>query len=79
MDVHLSGHADARGNEDYNQQLSEARVDTVQTVLEDNGLTADRIHRHAYGESQARASVGDVDAYAFDRKVNVMLSLDDEV
>ncbi len=79
LDVHLAGHADARGDADYNQQLSEQRLDSVQRVLEDNGLDAIRIQRHAYGETQARAVPGDVDAYALERKVTLLLSLDEEV
>lgn len=77
--VHLSGFADRRGNADYNRDLSQRRAESVQAALQQAGLADERIHVAAYGQSQARAAAGDIEAYIFDRRVGIRLSLADPV
>lgn len=71
--LQLDGHADGRGDEDFNLALSEARVAAVRQALEQQGLSADRILAGAWGESRAVAQEGDLDGYARERRVRVRL------
>jgi OOP family OmpA-OmpF porin len=49
----LEGHTDAIGTEAYNQKLSERRAKSVRQYLVDNfGISPDRIESVGYGESQ---------------------------
>ena len=73
LQLRLDGFADQRGEVDFNQQLSEARVASVRQVLEQAGLDPQRIQIAAWGESESRAMEGDVDGYAMERKVRVRL------
>jgi len=51
-DAHLilSGHADERGPKDYNQALSERRVDLAKRYLVSQGVSADNIETQAHGD-----------------------------
>lgn len=69
----LAGHADVRGAEDYNAQLSAERAAAVRDALIEAGFPASRITMHAEGESYAQAAEGDVDALALDRRVQIEL------
>jgi outer membrane protein OmpA-like peptidoglycan-associated protein len=48
----LEGHADPRGSVEYNQGLSERRVDRVKRFLVEQGVTAANIQTKAFGEQQ---------------------------
>ncbi|MBX9634825.1 MAG: OmpA family protein [Magnetospirillum sp.] len=48
--IEVDGHADRAGSEPYNQQLSQARAQTVQRELVADGVPAQRITTRAYGE-----------------------------
>jgi outer membrane protein OmpA-like peptidoglycan-associated protein len=67
--VVLEGHADARGDADYNEELSAARADAVKESLIRAGLGSNRISTHAEGERYAKAGEKDLDALALDRRV----------
>ena len=62
-DAHLilAGHADIRGNKEYNQKLSERRVDRVRNYLVEHGVPADHLDTKALGEEQTM-SAADVKA-----------------
>lgn len=49
----LVGHADARGNSQYNLDLSKRRVEAVKTYLISLGMTADEIQTDYVGEQEA--------------------------
>lgn len=52
LQVRLEGHADVRGDDEYNQTLSENRVDAVQAALISRGVDASRIVLSTgYGEN----------------------------
>lgn len=69
--VRISGHADARGTEDYNLALSRRRAAAVSAELVKAGVPTDRLIVEAHGEGDATAADGDVDAQAFERRVTV--------
>ncbi len=71
--VGLEGFSDRRGASDFNLALSERRIAAVRKVLEDEGIAADRIRAHAYGETRASAEPGDADAMVFDRSVVIRI------
>ncbi|MFK7806848.1 MAG: OmpA family protein [Saprospiraceae bacterium] len=49
--VELSAHTDAKGSNEYNQQLSMNRAKAAQTYLINKGLSASRIKISTFGES----------------------------
>ena len=52
------GYADRRGSHDSNQTLSEQRVDAVKAYLVGKGISADRVHTSARGETRPTTSAG---------------------
>jgi outer membrane protein OmpA-like peptidoglycan-associated protein len=73
LHVRLSGHADPRGGDVFNDTLSAERITSVFALLESRGVSAGRITTAAYGESQSLAAEGDLDTYAFERRVDIQL------
>lgn len=76
--VHLSGHTDARGDEEYNERLSEERAAAVRDVLMRAGVPERRIVMTAEGKRHASAPEDDLDAMALDRRVQMRLISEDE-
>ncbi|MCB0492584.1 MAG: OmpA family protein [Cyclobacteriaceae bacterium] len=56
MKVEISGHTDANGPDEYNQDLSQRRANAVKKYLERLGISPDRITAAGYGESKPVAS-----------------------
>ena len=58
----LGGNADERGGNDYNQSLSELRVQRVKEFLVSQGIAAEKIDTSAYGEQKPldKTTVGDL-------------------
>ncbi|MFA5938918.1 MAG: OmpA family protein [Sinimarinibacterium sp.] len=52
ISVEIAGHTDARGDDAYNQQLSESRATSVTDYLVLMGVAADRMSAIGYGEQQ---------------------------
>jgi outer membrane protein OmpA-like peptidoglycan-associated protein len=75
LTVKLVGHADPRGSEAYNQNLSEARASSVGQVLQEVGASPMTIQTEGRGEKDALAD-GQNDYYALDRRVDIQLSFD---
>lgn len=73
--VQLDGFADERGDELYNQKLSEQRVNFIRDQLVAAGVDASRITATAHGESPAQDDT--VDSYALERRVSLKLYTDD--
>jgi peptidoglycan-associated lipoprotein len=48
--IELSSHTDARGNDNYNQKLSQRRADSAKSWLIDRGVDAKKIKAVGYGE-----------------------------
>lgn len=72
----VEGHADKRGNADFNRELGMKRARTVETALLNAGIDQKRIMTHSYGETRSRTVETDVEGNYFDRKVNITLTLD---
>lgn len=79
LQVHLEGHSDPRGSDGYNNVLSDQRALSVQRTLEAYGVAPERIERRALGASQSKASKGDLDAYALERRVDIHFGMPETV
>ncbi|HVC30041.1 MAG TPA: DUF456 family protein [Steroidobacteraceae bacterium] len=71
--VRIDGYADPRGPARFNDDLSLQRAETVALTLEKAGCPQDRLIVAGHGSSQSTSPPGDLDAYAFDRRVTVRL------
>ena len=76
--VRVSGFADPRGSEKFNAALSKRRATSVAGVLESAGIPADRIVIEAHGEHESTTAEGDLEGYAFERRVTVRIEQDGE-
>jgi outer membrane protein OmpA-like peptidoglycan-associated protein len=74
LKIRLDGHADPRGDESYNQSLTDNRVQSVQDFLIAKGVAAERFTAYSHGASLSSAIAGDYDSYALERVVKVQLS-----
>lgn len=73
MLLRIEGHADARGDAEFNEQLSAQRAATVRDVLVGAGVPPSRIVIDALGEREAQAAGEDIDGMALDRRVQLTL------
>ncbi|MBV8805178.1 MAG: OmpA family protein [Sinobacteraceae bacterium] len=71
--VRVSGYADPRGSEAVNEALSKKRAEAVAAVLTSAGVSPDRLIVEAHGKSEAVSAEGDMDGYAFERRVTVRI------
>lgn len=69
----VTGHADERGTEDYNDELALERARTVSSKLVAKGIDPARLFVTARGESQARGSDDGLVSHGFDRRVDIQL------
>ncbi len=69
----VAGYADPRGAQLYNDALSLRRAEGVAAVLAGAGVPRERMIIEAHGSCDAASRAGDVDGYAFDRRVTVRL------
>lgn len=69
--VDVYGHADCRGADAYNQDLSERRAMNVASVLISGGVIRQRLITEGYGESRPRTQPCDAEA---NRRVEVYVS-----
>jgi outer membrane protein OmpA-like peptidoglycan-associated protein len=67
--IEVGGHTDVRGSEEYNQNLSERRAQTVKNELIQNGVMAQRIRAVGYGESRPISS-----DHAMNRRVEIVIA-----
>lgn len=59
MKLVISGHCDERGSEVYNMGLGENRAGKVKEILEQRGVTADRIKIISYGKERPFCTTGE--------------------
>jgi outer membrane protein OmpA-like peptidoglycan-associated protein len=71
LSVRLTGYADPRGTDEYNNVLSEYRARSVEDVLHELGIEGYRIERRSFGADKSTASRGDHEAYAMERRVDI--------
>ena len=71
--VQLHGFADPRGNPEDNLRLSMERADAVRQALIDGGASPEQILVYAHGEDLTTAPEGDLEAYAWERRVTLAI------
>ncbi len=70
--MRLVGHADPRGDEEYNFGLGQQRADNVSRYLGGKGLGAERLESSSRGELDAVGT--DDESWKRDRKVEILLA-----
>lgn len=70
--MHLVGHADPRGDADYNYLLGQRRADSVKGALVRAGLEGARVSTTSRGAQEARGN--DEGTWATERRVDVVLA-----
>lgn len=74
FDVNISGHADARGTDEYNQALSERRAAAVARYLTSKGkISKNRLTTVGYGESRPRSTNDTSEGMALNRRAEIAL------
>ena len=72
--VTVSGHADSRGNDAYNQSLSERRAASVRDYMAANGIDAGILSAVGMGESAPVATNDTAEGRAQNRRVEIDVS-----
>lgn len=72
LQYEILGYSDARGNEEYNFQLSMDRINSVVSVLQSLGVDNSNITLNNFGEAESQNS-NDFESYFFDRKVELII------
>jgi peptidoglycan-associated lipoprotein len=68
--VVLEGHADERGTEEYNLQLSNRRAAAVRKYLADLGVSSGKLDTVGYGENKPATDGHDESSWATNRRVD---------
>ncbi len=73
--IRLEGHTDERGSREYNVALGDRRAQSVRRVLLFQGASVDQIDTVSYGEEQPALSGHNEDAWARNRRVELLYSV----
>lgn len=73
--VRLEGHTDERGTREYNIALGEARAKTVSRMLQLQGVDPGQLRTVSYGEELPVDDAHNNDAWAKNRRVNVIYEI----
>ena len=68
IQIRVSGHADERGSDQYNDALGQRRAASTKRYLTDNGIDAARITIISYGEQRPAMSGTDESAWSRNRR-----------
>lgn len=70
----VEGHTDSVGGDDYNQQLSEQRGESVRAYLTDQGMAAGSVTSKGFGKTQPVASNDTAEGRQQNRRVELVIS-----
>lgn len=73
LEVELHGFADPRGKAEDNLKLSLERADAVREALIRGGAAPEQIRISAHGEELSTSPKGDLEAYAWERRVSLAI------
>ncbi len=76
LKLQIEGHTDSVGSDDFNQQLSERRSDTVRDFLAEQGVPASSMSAKGFGKSLPVASNDTPDGRQRNRRVELVVSGD---
>ena len=71
--LEIQGHTDATGDEDYNEQLGEARAEAVRRFLSRDGIALNRMATISYGEEAPVAPNDTPEGRAQNRRVAIIV------
>jgi outer membrane protein OmpA-like peptidoglycan-associated protein len=71
--IQVEGHADSRGTETYNMRLSRRRAESVSAFLLENDIPSVRVKTVGLGEKQPLVEEENEEAWAKNRRVEVLL------
>lgn len=74
LSVSLSGFADQRGDDKFNQALSEQRAIAVRTYLLKNGVKLEQVLTNSFGETSLASAASNFEDDFFDRRVHLKVS-----
>ena len=74
VEIRLEGHADERGSREYNIGLGENRAQAVRQVLLLRGVGSAEMNTVSYGEERPAATGSDDEAWALNRRVELVYS-----
>ncbi|HEX5019091.1 MAG TPA: OmpA family protein, partial [Candidatus Binatia bacterium] len=77
VQVGIDGYADPRGTDQYNQGLSERRVNAIRDALVNAGVPGDRIKVGAFGEQRLLCKQSTAACWQSDRRVEVLIGTAD--
>lgn len=72
--VSVEGHTDSTGGDEYNQQLSERRAESVKATLVGAGVSPDRVLTQGFGEAFPVAGNESASGRQLNRRVEIVLS-----
>lgn len=73
-DLIITGHADVRGSNEYNDVLGARRAEAVKTYMSEHSVATDRVRIVSRGEMDARATETDVEGMQADRNAHFMVA-----
>ncbi len=73
LQVFVVGHADRRGDVEYNLDLALRRAQEVRDMLVKQGVSADRLRIGTMGESAAVGGEGSAFSHGYDRRVDIVV------
>ena len=76
LTLQIEGHTDSVGTDEYNQQLSERRADSVRDFLAENGVPASSITARGLGKTQPVASNDTPEGRQRNRRVELVVNGD---
>ena len=76
LTMQIEGHTDSVGGDEFNQQLSERRADSVRDFLAQNGVPASSITARGLGKTQPVASNDTIEGRQRNRRVELIVNGD---
>jgi outer membrane protein OmpA-like peptidoglycan-associated protein len=76
LTLQIEGHTDSVGGDDFNQQLSERRADSVRDFLAEQGVAASSITARGFGKTQPVASNDTPEGRQRNRRVELVVNGD---
>ncbi|HET6279495.1 MAG TPA: OmpA family protein [Polyangia bacterium] len=71
--IEIQGHADERGNDEHNLQLTEGRTASVRAALIERGVEPGRLRNHGYGETKPVCTQHNEDCWSKNRRVEFII------
>jgi len=76
LSLQIEGHTDSVGGDEFNQQLSERRADSVRDFLAEQGVAPSSITAHGFGKTQPVASNETAEGRQRNRRVELVVNGD---